>query len=103
MASHRYREIFFPWPHLLFEDYVFSQFYSEQYGRQGVKPAKINKLTHLHYIEKIHQLGFEIVECKYVGKHFDEDFYYCFEEKLGLYPKCDLEKDFINLHLYKSN
>ncbi|WP_241159683.1 class I SAM-dependent methyltransferase [Desulfovibrio sp. ZJ200] len=101
MASHRYREVFFPWPHLLFEDAVFTRFYRERDGRQGVTPAWVNKLTHLHYLEKIHELGFEILKCTYSRRPFDEDFYQCFLEKLGRYPKGDLEKDFINLMIYK--
>ena len=101
MASHRYREVFFPWPHLLFEDAVFIRFYRDRDGRRGVTPAWVNKLTHLHYLEKVRQLGFEIVRCTYSTRPFDEDFYTCFAEKLGRYPKEDLEKDFINLRLRK--
>ena len=100
-ASHRYREVFFPWPHLLFEDAVFIRFYKDRDGRQGLTPAWVNKLTHLHYLEKVRELGFDIVQCTYSTRPFDEDFYACFSEKLGRYPKEDLEKDFIKLHLRK--
>lgn len=101
MASHRYREVFFPWPHLLFDDEVFMRFYKERDGRRGVTPAWVNKLTHLHYLDKVRELGFEILRCAYSVKPFDEDFYQCFAEKLGKYPRGDLEKDFINLRLRK--
>lgn len=102
LASHCYREVFFPWPHLLFEDSVFMRFYREQGERQGVAtPAWVNRLTHLHYLEKVRQLGFEVLKCTYSTRPFDEDFYECFVEKLGRYPKEDLEKDFINLKLRK--
>lgn len=101
MASHRYREVFFPWPHLLFEDAVFIRFYRDRDGRQGVTPAWVNKLTHLHYLDKVRQLGLEIVKCTYSTRPFDQDFYECFAEKLGRYPREDLEKDFINLTLRK--
>lgn len=102
MASHCYREVFFPWPHLLFETSVFERFYRDLDRRQGVAaPAWVNKLTHLHYLEKVRQLGFEIVQCTYSTLPFDEDFYECFAEKLGCYPREDLEKDFINLRLRK--
>ena len=101
MASHRYREVFFPWPHLLFDDDVFMRFYQERDGRRGVTPAWVNKLTHLHYLNKVRELGFEIIKCTYSTRPFDEDFYECFAEKLGRYPKEDLEKDFINLRLRK--
>lgn len=100
-ASHRYREVFFPWPHLLFEDAVFSRFYRDRDGRQGVTPAWVNKLTHLHYLDKVRRLGFEIVKCTYSTLPFDQDFYECFADKLGRYPREDLEKDFINLRLRK--
>lgn len=100
-ASHRYREVFFPWPHLLFEDAVFTRFYRDRDGRQGVAPAWVNRLTHLHYLEKVRQLGFEVLKCTYSTRAFDKDFYDCFAEKLGRYPKEDLEKDFINLWLRK--
>lgn len=101
MASHRYREVFFPWPHLLFDDAVFIRFYRDRDGRQGVTPAWVNKLTHLHYLDKVQRLGFEILKCTYSTRPFDQDFYECFAEKLGRYPKEDLEKDFINLMLRK--
>ena len=101
MASHRYREVFFPWPHLLFADEVFMRFYQDRDGRRGIAPPWVNKLTHLHYLEKVRQLGFETVRCAYSTRPFDEDFYVCFSEKLGRYPKEDLEKDFINLRLRK--
>src|SRR5204863_6563140 len=37
-ASHRYREVFFPWPHLLFTDDVFEEFY-RSVGREPKRPA----------------------------------------------------------------
>ncbi len=32
-ASHTYKEVFFPWPHLLFTDKVASEFYRRHHGR----------------------------------------------------------------------
>lgn len=101
MASHRYREVFFPWPHLLFEDAVFIRFYRDYHGMENITPVWVNKLTHLHYLDKVRQLGFETLKCTYSTRPFDEDFYECFADKLGRYPKEDLEKDFINLALRK--
>lgn len=101
MASHRYREVFFPWPHLLFNDDVFMRFYKDRDGRCGVTPAWVNGLTHLHYLERVRKLGFEILKCTYSMRPFDEDFFQCFAEKLERYPREDLEKDFINLMLRK--
>lgn len=101
LASNRYREVFFPWPHLLFDDVIFTRFYKELNGRQGVIPAWINKLTHLHYLEEVRKLGFEVQKCVYDKTPLDEDFYNCFIEKLGRYPREDLELDFIKLKLWK--
>lgn len=101
MASHRYREVFFPWPHLLFEDAVFAQFYREEgYSFDGV-PSWVNKLTHLHYLEHVKKLDFKTEQCTYTRHTLDQDFYICFEEKLGKYPCEDLELDFIKMKLYK--
>lgn len=101
IASHRYREVFFPWPHLLFDDDVFIRFYQSRNRQTDNTPAWVNKFTHLHYLNKVHELGFEILKCTYSMRPFDEDFYQCFAEKLGRYPREDLEKDFINLKLRK--
>lgn len=101
MASHRYREVFFPWPHLLFDDDVFEQFYKEKgYSFKG-KPAWVNKLTHLHYLNHVQKLGFRKRLCKYTRRKLDKNFYSCFEEKLGKYPIEDLELDFIRMQLIK--
>ncbi|MEG2173504.1 MAG: methyltransferase domain-containing protein [Desulfovibrionaceae bacterium] len=101
MASHRYREVFFPWPHLLFDDAVFTAYYQQQgYGFAG-KPAWVNKLTHLHYLEQVKKLGFHTQHCNYVQKPLDVDFYTCFQDKLGKYPHEDLEIDFIKMQLVK--
>lgn len=43
-ASHRYREVFFPWPHLLFEDGVFEAYY-RHIGMRPARPAWFNRLT----------------------------------------------------------
>lgn len=101
MASHRYREVFFPWPHLIFDDAVFTRFYREEGYTSNGAPAWVNKLTHLHYLEHIRKLNFEILHCTYTRRPLDRDFYMCFNEKLGKYPKEDLELDFIKLHVRK--
>ena len=38
-ASHRYREVFFPWPHLLFADEVFEEFLPGTQGRPSTRPG----------------------------------------------------------------
>jgi SAM-dependent methyltransferase len=93
-ASHRYREVFFPWPHLLFTDEVFEAFYLELWGRPAY-PAWVNKLVAAEYEVYFRQLGFAVESITFTMKPFDEAFYGRFEEKLGRYPRFDLERDFI--------
>jgi 2-polyprenyl-3-methyl-5-hydroxy-6-metoxy-1,4-benzoquinol methylase len=101
LASHRYREVYFPWPHLLFADEVFSAYYRQEgYAFDG-KPAWVNKLTRLHYSDYINRLGMKTLRCAYTKKLFDADFYTCFKDKLGKYPTEDLEIDFIKIQAVK--
>ena len=95
-ASHRYREVFFPWPHLLFEDDVFEEFYRRQ-GRNNVRAAWVNKLTVAHYEMYLRQLDFEVVRQWTTGTPIDEEFYQRFIDKLGRYPRYDLEQDFLHM------
>ena len=98
LASHRYGEVFFPWPHLLFTDEVFREFYQ----RMGLKPKTaswVNKLTHLHYRDYFERVGFEVLRESFSTRPFDEEFYARFEDVLGRYPRTDLERDFINVVL----
>ena len=95
-ASHRYREVFFPWPHLLFDDDVFLEFYRRQ-GRNNVRAAWVNKLTVAHYEMYLRQLDFEVVRQWTTGTPIDEEFYQRFIDKLGRYPRYDLEQDFLHM------
>ena len=97
-ASHRYRDVLFPWPHLLFEDDVFVEFYKGR-GRNNVRAAWVNKLTVAHYELYVRQLDFEVVRQWTTGTPIDEEFYERFIEKLGRYPQYDLEQNFIYLAL----
>src|SRR5688572_210758 len=56
-GSHRTRQVFFPWPHLLFTDDVFEAFY-EQLGRPPRGPAWLNKLTYADYFRYFELLGY---------------------------------------------
>ena len=96
-ASHRYRHVFFPWPHLLFEDDVFLQFFQKQGTRR--RSAWVNKLTAAHYDLYVRQLDFEVVREWTAKTPIDEAFYERFIDKLGRYPRYDLEQDFIFLVL----
>ena len=97
-ASHRYRDVYFPWPHLLFEDDVFVEFYKGR-GRRNVRAAWVNRLTVAHYERYVRQLDFEVVRQWTTGTPIDEGFYERFIERLGRYPRYDLEQDFIYLVL----
>lgn len=97
-ASHRYREVFFPWPHLLFTDEVFEQFY-EKRGVKGRRAAWVNHWTAAEYLQCFAELGLSVIDCRYSKPPFDEAFYARFEDILSRYPRRDLERDFINVHL----
>lgn len=94
-ASHRYREVFFPWPHLLFTDEVFREFYATL-GPTKRAAAWVNKLTFAQYLEYFRLLGFNAERTWASMKPIDEPFYQRFEDVLGRYPRFDLERDFIH-------
>ena len=97
-ASHRYREVFFPWPHLLFTDKVFEEFY-ESLGMGPRRPAWVNKLTFAHYEQYFRRLDLDVDDLRFTGADFDEPFYERFAETLSRYPKFDLSHDFMNVTL----
>jgi 2-polyprenyl-3-methyl-5-hydroxy-6-metoxy-1,4-benzoquinol methylase len=97
-ASHRYREVFFPWPHLLFSDEVFERFY-EKRGLPRQRAAWVHCWTAAEYLQAFAELGLSVLECSYATKPIDEAFYARFEDVLSRYPRADLERDFIKVHL----
>lgn len=102
-ASHRYRHIYFPWPHLLFEDAVSASFLADL-GLNS-KFAWVNRMTAAEYLQVAAELGFSVVDVRRHVARIDEyvDFYVRFEDKLGRYPALDLETDFMTLVLRKSD
>lgn len=94
-ASHRYRDIFFPWPHLLFTDEVFEEFYLHTIGRKK-RAAWVNKLTAAHYAFYFDQLDLVPEQLWFSKDSFDADLYDRFEDLLGRYPRFDLSHDFIH-------
>jgi cyclopropane fatty-acyl-phospholipid synthase-like methyltransferase len=106
-ASHRYRQIWFPWPHLLFSDDVIAEYYqylSETGQRTSdnalvTRSAWVNKLTAAHYLTYFDRLDFTVEKLWWTKSEIDEDFYRRFEDILGRYPRYDLERDFINVIL----
>ncbi len=99
-ASHRYRHIFFPWPHLLFSDEVVRE-WDVANGRDPIGLAWVNRLSWLHYEFYADQLGFEIMHRSYTVAAIDEDFYQRFEDVLGRYPRTDLSRDYVLMVLRK--
>jgi 2-polyprenyl-3-methyl-5-hydroxy-6-metoxy-1,4-benzoquinol methylase len=96
-ASHRYREVFFPWPHLLFTDEVFREFYAKAHRKPKWTAAWVNKLTHAHYETYLREIGFARHTTTLSQVNFDEAFYARFHDLLGRYPRYDLSHDFIYL------
>jgi SAM-dependent methyltransferase len=93
-ASHRYREVFFPWPHLLFDDVVWREFYRKEHNIDN-SFSWVNKLTYAQYLLYFYQIGFRQRRVWLTPDRFDAEFYARFEEKLSPYPIFDLSHDFI--------
>ena len=99
-ASHRYREVFFPWPHLLFDPSVAAAFYRKHHDRDSTF-AWVNRLTASEYMEASAAAGLHVVRYERRGTPIDVPFYRRFVERLGAYPALDLETDFLILVLKK--
>ena len=99
-ASHRYREVFFPWPHLLFTDEVFEEYY-RSIGMPPMRPAWINQLSIADYMRYFEITGFKVERVKFRVTPIDEDFYRRFADVLERFPRYDLERRFINALLVK--
>lgn len=94
-ASHRYREVFFPWPHLLFTPDVFEKYYAS-IGDEPKRPAWVNHLTFSQYVDAFDRVGFDVKSRRASGPDvFDREFYERFEEVLSAYPEWDLRHDVI--------
>ncbi|HEY7590838.1 MAG TPA: class I SAM-dependent methyltransferase [Candidatus Limnocylindrales bacterium] len=100
MASHRYKEVHFPFPHLLFADDVFREFYRRQ-GLPEVGAAWVNHLTWAEYEDHFRRIGFRVRSLKFRETPLDEAFYARFESVLGRYPRSDLQRDFFQVVLEK--
>jgi SAM-dependent methyltransferase len=99
-ASHRYRQVFFPWPHLLFEPAVCTAFYRKHHGTEA-SFAWVNRLTAAQYMEACVTTGLHVTGYRRSISAVDLDFYERFVDKLGCYPAFDLETDFLLLVLKK--
>lgn len=105
VASHLYRQIHFPFPHLLFDDEIVTEFALENGVAQHSIDAfyHVNKLVYAQYKEYFRELNLEIISEKKSIRKLDMDLYKRFEDKLGLYPIADLELDFFHVLLKKQN
>ena len=99
-ASHMYHDVYFPWPHLLFQDDVFREFYQRR-GREVEGASWVNRLTWAEYDRAIARIGFRMESLDFSESDFDDGFYQRFEGILGRYPRWDLTRDFFHVVLRK--
>jgi SAM-dependent methyltransferase len=98
-ASHRYNDVRFPWPHLLFDDEICEQWFEKHRGRRGARFAWVNRLTLAEYVAAAEEIGFGFRRLKRRVTEIDVPLYLRFEALLGRYPALDLETDFATLVL----
>ena len=99
-ASHRYREIFFPWPHLLFSDETIRD-WDQKHGRKPKGSSWVNRLSWAQYQDYFDEIGFITRKVSFRETEIDEDFYRRFEDVLGRFPRRDLRRDFFTVILEK--
>lgn len=96
IASHLYRQVKEPWPHLMFSpDEIRARFNRPDLGWA----FWVNKLTYQQYLFYFRQLGFFITHEHFWQVHFDREYYDANEQTLGLYPEWDLKTDFFEVVL----
>lgn len=100
MASHRYAEIAFPYPHLLFEDDVIAEFLRRR-GIVASGASWVNRLSWADYESRMRAAGFRLRALRFTGRPIDEDLYRRFESILGRYPRTDLARDFFEVVMEK--
>lgn len=98
-ASHQYRDINFPWPHLLFDEGVAREFFRRRGREEGF--YWVNRLTYDTYQRYFDLLGFEVAHLGFTERELDREFYERFEDVLGRYPISDLTRDFFTAVLRK--
>jgi SAM-dependent methyltransferase len=100
MASHLYHDVHFPWPHLLFTDEVFREYFARR-GRTVDGASWVNRLSWAEYENHLVRIGFELLALRFSESGFDEPFYERFEGILGRYPRWDLSRDFFHVVIRK--
>ena len=92
-ASHLYRELYLPYPHLLFSDDVIREYRQKHHGRsEGA--SWVNRMTWAQYEDYFREIGFVMHSLRFSETPLDEALYERFDDILGRYPKWDLTKDF---------
>jgi SAM-dependent methyltransferase len=99
-ASHLYRDIPFPFPHLLFSDEVISEALAKR-GKSVTGSAWVNRLTWAQYEVYFREVGFRVRALRFRETPLDEEFYLRFEDLLGRYPRWELTRDFFEVVLEK--
>ncbi|MFL5680878.1 MAG: class I SAM-dependent methyltransferase [Chloroflexota bacterium] len=99
-ASHLYRELYFPYPHLLFSDDVIREYREKHHNRSG-GASWVNRLSWSQYEDYFREMGFIIHSLRFSEAQLDEAIYERFDNILGRYPKWDLTKDFFYVVLEK--
>ena len=99
-ASHRTRDIHFPFPHLLFTAAVIAEAMARA-GKAATGSAWVNRLTWEQYESAFLRAGFAIHSLDFTTYGLDEAFYRRFEDALGRYPRADLERGFFQVVLEK--
>lgn len=99
-ASHIYRELYFPFPHLLFSDDVIQEF-REKHSGITAGASWVNRLTWAQYEDYLREIGFVVRSLRFSEEPLDEALYERFGDILGRYPRWDLTKDFFHVILEK--
>ena len=73
-ASHVYRELFMPFPHLLFSDDVIREFRRKHSGRDA-GASWVNRLTWSQYEDDFREIGFVMRSLRFRETPIDEAFY----------------------------
>jgi SAM-dependent methyltransferase len=94
LASHRYRDVYFPWPHLLFSDDVFAEFYASQGIDRSC--AWVNRHSWADYQAMFDRIGYGVQATWLSAPKWFPEFFEDHESVLGRYPTFDLKHDFFH-------
>lgn len=107
IASHVYRDIYFPWPHLLFPENVLRDFLRMQNELRGRTSAAmrseeampepclyVNRLVLANYLDYFRRTRWKVCRLSREERDLDREFLLRFEYVLGRYAEEDLALDF---------